>query len=311
MLVLLILAGAVVRVTGSGLGCPDWPTCWGKLIPPTHRDQVDVAQLEEKIPRFKKSAKRFGRDPDEISADSLMAEFNPKHVWIEYINRLLALPMLLSVLVLAGVSYFQKKTPLRIRKLAFASLGVTVLNALFGIAVVASGLRAGVVTVHMALAFLLLFFLVYIIWAGGEGARPVIRGPGRKAVFVLLACVMVEWFMGSQVREMTDHLQMEYGTASRPQWIHQIQDSWWFLAHRSFSWSILLVALYLGVKVGWQGRVPRATLAVVFILMIMGIVLSYAGIHEVTQVLHVGLAGVLISLVFYWWLAARKDGEGV
>ena len=59
-LVVLIFAGAVVRVTGSGLGCPDWPTCWGQLIPPTNVEQVDVAYLEEALPRFQKSDERFG-----------------------------------------------------------------------------------------------------------------------------------------------------------------------------------------------------------------------------------------------------------
>ncbi len=310
LLTLLILAGAVVRVTGSGLGCPDWPTCWGQLIPPTQLEQVDFEELD--IERFQKSAQRFGRDPSEVTEEKLRAEFNSTHVWIEFINRLLALPLILTELILAIVAFRQKNLlEPRVRKLAIGSFFLTIISALTGIAVVASGLHTGVVTIHMALAFLQLFFLVYIIWAGTKGVRPTIAGPSRSAVSLLLGCVMIEWFMGSQVREMTDHLQMEHGTDSRPAWIGQIRDSWWFILHRSFSWSILVVTLYLGVQVGWRGLIPRLVFSVVFILMIMGVVLSYAGIHEVTQVLHVGLAAVLVSAVFYWWLAAGKVGARV
>ncbi|MDA7881283.1 COX15/CtaA family protein [Akkermansiaceae bacterium] len=309
LLILLIVAGATVRVTGSGLGCPDWPTCWGQLIPPSHVDEIDVAKIEERIDRYKKSAKRFGRDPDEISVEKLMNEYDPVQTWIEFVNRLLALPTLLAVLLLMVFALKSKTASPKIKKLAVGSFVVTIINALFGIVVVASGLHTGVVTVHMALAFLLLFFLVYIVWAGGE-KRAEILGASRRAVMVLLVVVMVEWFMGSQIRELTDELLRERGTASRPEWIGEIQHSWWFLVHRSFSWSILIAALFVGAKVKWRGLVPRLVLLVVGVLMVMGVVLSYAGIHAVTQVLHVGLAGVLVSAVFYWYLAAPVDKGG-
>ena len=309
LLIVLIFAGAVVRVTGSGLGCPDWPTCWGEFIPPTSIEQVDEAYLEKKLPRFKKSAERFGRNPDEITVERLLEEYDPVQTWIEFTNRLLALPVLLANFLLMIACLRSQIMP----KLGVSAFALVIISALTGIVVVASGLRSGVVTIHMALAFLQLFVLTYLSWAGVRpgSLRTQIAGPSRPQVMILLSCVMIEWAMGSQIREVTDRLMMEQGIASRGTWIDEISESFIYLIHRSFSWSILIAALWLGYKSRWKGKIPRLVLGLVFALMLMGLILSSSGIHAVVQVLHVGVAGGLVAAVYYWWLASKTpDGGG-
>ena len=309
LLIILIFAGAVVRVTGSGLGCPDWPTCWGEFIPPTSIEQVDEAYLEKKLPRFKKSAERFGRNPDEITVERLLEEYDPVQTWIEFTNRLLALPVLLANFLLMIACLRSQIMP----KLGVSAFALVIISALTGIVVVASGLRSGVVTIHMALAFLQLFVLTYLYWAGVRpgSLRTQITGPSRPQVMILLSCVMIEWAMGSQIREVTDRLMMEQGIASRGTWIDEISESFIYLIHRSFSWSILIAALWLGYKSRWKGKIPRLVLGLVFALMLMGLILSSSGIHAVVQVLHVGVAGGLVAAVYYWWLASKTpDGGG-
>src|SRR4029078_7060574 len=88
---LVILAGGVVRMTQSGMGCPDWPKCFGRWIPPVSVDQLPVNYKE--LYAFK----------------YVDTSFNPYHTWIEYINRLLGaiLGVLLTVQFFLGLIYWK------------------------------------------------------------------------------------------------------------------------------------------------------------------------------------------------------------
>ena len=99
---LVIIAGAVVRMTGSGMGCPDWPKCFGYYIPPTELSELEfkpnhnykkgvVIIVDETLQVAKKdfiSSDQLNLTNWETYTEHDYAKFNPLHTWVEYINRL-------------------------------------------------------------------------------------------------------------------------------------------------------------------------------------------------------------------------------
>ena len=160
----LMFVGATVRVSGSGMGCPDWPKCWGRLIPPTSADQVDFEALPIEI--FQRKAKWLGRDPAEVTPAKLREIFNPRHVWTEFINRLTSLPVGFFAMAMLVASCWQIRTRPWVFYCALASVIVIGINAWMGRNIIHSGLKPGVITTHLALAMGLLGLLVYCVWAG-------------------------------------------------------------------------------------------------------------------------------------------------
>lgn len=309
----LMFVGAIVRVTGSGMGCPDWPTCWGCLIPPTSVEQVDFDKLP--IERFQKKAERMGRDPSAITEESLRAEFNPRHVWTEFINRLCSLPVGFFSLATFIAAFRQREKRPLVFWMAFGSLIVVLINAWMGARVVYSGLKPGVLTTHLALAMMLTGMLMYCAWSGTDHpwrvkmpAAPLARL--RWAVTVLLVVIIVSGVLGSQIREMTDELAKLHDNAPRSTWIGELEGSWKYLVHRSFSWVVLAAAIWAWVltirhRPDGPGWVEGTVLGIVLAQMVLGLVMSQIHIYSWVQVLHVGLAAVLLSLVWLWFFGLR------
>jgi cytochrome c oxidase assembly protein subunit 15 len=174
---LVILAGGIVRMTGSGMGCPDWPKCFGYLIPPIERSQLDW-----------KANYQYNKDEIIILGESLFyaidnfnsekeinlsnwnkytkhdySKFNVYHTWIEYINRLIGAIAGLSVLVLFiySLKFFRSKKIITL--LSILSLVAILFQAWLGKTVVDSNLTASTITIHMLMAVVLLFILFLIL----------------------------------------------------------------------------------------------------------------------------------------------------
>lgn len=308
---MLMFVGAVVRATGAGMGCPDWPKCWGKYIPPTSAEQIDVEALP--IERYKEKAERYGRNPDEVTRESVLAEFNPTHTWTEFINRLCSLPIGVFTLLTLVMSFkFIKKKPL-VPLAAFTATFLVGLNAWMGARIVYSGLQPGTITTHMALAMLLLGVQVSIIWmARDEPWTLRVTQLGRKLKWfglVAFLFILAEGIMGSQVREMTDALKKSHGDAPRIEWSAELEESWMYVVHRSFSWVVLFstFAFYWvsrNFRIGGAGWHEKVILGTVLAQMVLGIVLSQVGILPVVQVLHIGISSVMVAVFCHWLLAA-------
>ena len=307
----LIFAGAIVRATGSGLGCPDWPFCYGRMIPPTSADQIDFTKLN--LEKFKARAAKHGRDPSTITPETLRAEFDPVATWTEYINRLTSIPVGISMIVLLVASFWQRRASVITASLASCVLvGV---NAWLGAKVVLSGLHSGTITIHMALAILLQCALVFTAWRGtGQPWRLAITDSRVvRVAAVLFVLIVLEGIMGSQVREMTDALAKTHPGQLRSAWVGELEQTWAYLVHRSFSWFVLGFGVWFLraslISLGRAGWLEKSIFALVLGQMFLGLVLSQVGIVAVAQILHIGLSSLLVSGLFLWLLASIREPD--
>ena len=92
---------------------------------------------------------------------------------------------------------------------------------------------------------------------------------------------------------------------ARETWTGELEQSWVYLIHRSFSWAVLGAAVWAWLltkrhRVGGPGRVEKVAVGIVISQMVLGVVMAQIHIYSWVQVLHVGLAAILLAFVWLW-----------
>ena len=170
---LVVVAGGVVRMTGSGMGCPDWPKCFDNYIPPTDASELPENYKDIYSEKRAKKIVRFGdfltslgfeKQAQALIADKSLLEeqdFSAFNTWTEYINRLLGALAGLLILIQTILAFMQFKKRKIMSFLALFLLFLTLFQAWFGAMVVATNIVPWVLTIHMMLAVLMIMIQLH------------------------------------------------------------------------------------------------------------------------------------------------------
>ena len=165
----LTLFGAFTRLTDSGLGCPDWPGCYGQATPVGAKAQISAEQA--------------------VMPDGPVTH---KKAWIEMIHRYAASGVGALILVLAIASWVARKQIAVSPWWPIATLVWVCIQGAFGALTVTMKLFPAVVTMHLLGAMILLSLLQVQAVKYEQGARNFAVSQSTRLLliggFILLFC---------------------------------------------------------------------------------------------------------------------------
>lgn len=296
----LIAVGGIVRTTGSGMGCPDWPKCFGSWIPPT-----EVSQLPK---NYKEKFKVQGKE---------IADFNAIKTWTEYINRLIGVLIGLLIFATFIASFTYWKVDRSIVFLSFTSVLLVGFQGWIGAKVVATDLAVSMITIHMVLALAIVFLLIYTIIRGFKVVWTTTPISNKRRINQILIVGLVLSFMqvvlGTQVREAIDLIARNMGEAQRGVWVDNVGMK--FYIHRSFSWLVFFTHVYLVYLLYTQMKernhfVFKYTIYLFLIIIsevVTGVAMAYFGIPAFLQPIHLLLGALVLGIQFFLLLAINYE----
>ena len=323
---LIFLAGSVVRMTGSGMGCPDWPKCFGYYIPPTSEEQITwkpntvfkkgfiiikdevLFVAENDI----KTASEFNNNNWANYTKHDYAKFNKYHTWTEYINRLASvLSGFVFLFLIYGAAKFWK-TDKRIPLLAFAAFFLMLVEAWLGKTVVDTNLKPTIITLHMVIGLVIialllqLKFIIRFLDCARKDSKFKYNSIFSKLLILSVIFSLIQIAMGTQVRQFIDGQVKLLGFENKDYSL--MNPSFKFYFHRSFTIAIVLVNLglfYLNQVKNLGYKLVSWIVFLIFLETITGILMYYADFPLGTQAIHLLAGAILFGLQFYLWLQSR------
>ncbi|WP_025742983.1 COX15/CtaA family protein [Aquimarina pacifica] len=323
LIYLIIIAGAVVRMTGSGMGCPDWPKCFGYYVPPTNETQIQWKpnyQYEKGVIVIKNESLRIAIN-DFLSTETYnpknwntytkhdYAVFNVWHTWIEYINRLITVLSGIPILIMFILSFSFWKEDKKIPIFATITILLMLFQSWLGKVVVDSNLLPVRITIHMVVAFIILAVLLYILFRSKE-TIPVKHYSRTFASLLVIATflTLLQVALGTQVRQYVDEQIKLVGELSKSEWLNPPNLS--FYIHRSFSILIFLIngwLLYESQKHKMKLKKLNWALLIIALEVFTGILMYYFDFPFLSQPIHLVLSSLLFGLQFFIVLEVFKS----
>lgn len=289
----LIFVGGMVRVSGAGMGCPDWPKCFDRWIPPT-----DISQLPDHI------------DP---------AKFNIVLAWIEYCNRLFGALVGLTITITLVLAYkYYSHIPVIKWSLTIAFI-LTLIEGWIGAVLVHTILNPVTITLHLLLALIIVMLLLYAAQESYYIENPYAEKNSKYplninwAFIVLGASLFIEIIIGTEVRGGLQMLRKENPLLDSNFLLYMLGPFKYM--HTILGIVILFLSIFLWVKLVKQSDSPSEVvkqsssliLVLIFLQIVSGEVLVFIKVKPIIQLFHLWFAAIIMGLISVQYSAWKKS----
>lgn len=277
---LLIFVGGLVRVSGSGLGCPDWPKCFGRWVPPINIEQI----------------------PDHIDSTA----FNIVLAWIEYGNRTLGVIVGISILLMTIIALIHFRKNNKILFSSLLSLFLVISNGGLGAIVVSSILNPFIVSLHMILALFLVSVLSYTtiesykIIDTNKFTNMYLSKKISTSLILLWIFIVIEILLGTGIRTNIELIAIDNPLFTKGELLSSL-NSYKYL-HSILGFSLLFLSIYLCYlfKDDFLGLSKQLVLFIFGMIMFqifLGELMIFFELPQLTRLFHTWGSSWLVGII--------------